>query len=263
MPVTLVSQNLTSSQAVNVTYQISAPSGSNWAATDAGNYSVALAANSVKDTAGSALQGGSFGTIQLTVSAPPVVNGLTVQPVTTLPAAVVGGSKIKGGIKVTLTNTTGANIDGLVSVNAYVSLSDNTLNGAIPLGTLTRHLKLKMGKSKIFIIKGKNLNYPTASADYFLLTSADVNGVADSAIGHSSAAVTVAQPFVDLATSNVTPINATIASGKSSVVVLTVTNNGNTSAADGAAITISLTANGVNTQIGAGREGHQAATRQE
>jgi hypothetical protein len=155
---------------------------------------------------------------------------LTVQIVSKLPTAVVGGAKGKLSAKVA--NASGASpVTGPVSISLYAS-SDQSFSGDDTLLTnVSKKLKLKGGKSKKVNFK---FNYPTSLPDgnYSLLAVVDSsNSISESNennnTGVSPTPVTIAAPFIDLSGAFTSSIPSALTVGAKQTVTLALQNAGN------------------------------------
>ena len=155
---------------------------------------------------------------------------LTVQIVSKLPAAVVGGAKGKVSVKVL--NASGASpVTGPVGISLFAS-ADQSFSGDDTMVTnVSKKLKLKGGKSKKINIK---FNYPTSLPDgnYSLLAVVDPgNSISESNEGNntgvSPAPVTIAAPFIDLSGTFASSIPSALTVGAKQTVTLALQNGGN------------------------------------
>ncbi|MDB5293506.1 MAG: Integrins alpha chain, partial [Phycisphaerales bacterium] len=255
---TLLNTNLGNAASIQATYQISFPS--NLTTANNGVYSVSINANSVKDANGNAVPAGSIGSFTLAVSAtqPPPIPPTSGNPPPTAPsgdltlgaptgkltAAVVGGSKFKSTVSIPVTNTSGKLLSGNVTVTLFASTSTLVDSSSIVLASATKK-KVKLKNGKGFVLKVKNFTFPSIPGTYFLVAAATVNGAADSN-NSSTAAITVAAPFVDINNLGVKKIPATLVAGKTATVSFTLRDDGNIAAKGTATavVTISGPANG-------------------
>lgn len=161
---------------------------------------------------------------------PAVDAGLTViYTKTTLPTAVLSGSKIKGAVTLQLTNSTTINDTGVNTFAIYASL-DNVIDTTIDpvLGTLSRKVNIKAGKSLNVTIPVKNIPAPTTGDYNVLISATDASGVTSTTeITPSpsldvSPATIVLNPVIGAATPTA------LTAGKTITFKATVTNSGNT-----------------------------------
>jgi hypothetical protein len=148
----------------------------------------------------------------------------------TLPAAVVGGAKVKGAkLAVTVTNSGTTDLTAPVTVSLFAS-TDATVDGSdTPVGTpVTKVLKLKPGATKPVKLKLTEVpNVP--DGDYFLLAQTTANG-ATGGTAATGTTVNIAAPFVDLTGAFGTPLPATLVPGKKASIPLSILNLGNVAA---------------------------------
>ncbi|HEX8913905.1 MAG TPA: hypothetical protein VF796_16265 [Humisphaera sp.] len=161
-----------------------------------------------------------------------------------LPAAVVGGQKAKASASVVVTNGGTGLLNGKVTVTLYASTDAAVDAGDAQLLTVTKKLKLKAGKAKTLKLKIKS--FPAvADGAYFVVASvAGADGVTDANTANNVVAsanqVTIAAPFVDLATAaGIAP--APVRAGKSTTLLLDVANAGNVTASGTATAQVTLT----------------------
>ncbi len=145
--------------------------------------------------------------------------------VSALPASVVGGAK--GKITVLVRNHGGQKLNGPVTIDLFAS-SDGTIGqDDTAIVSLTKSLKIKAGKSKKVKMK---FSFPTGMADgaYQILArvaSATEGNTGDNVIS-ASAPVTIARPFVDLA-SNFAKTPTSLKAGKKAKASVALQNLGN------------------------------------
>jgi hypothetical protein len=234
---TWVQANLSNGPSVTATYTIPAPSGA-LSAADNGAYTVTATSNAsqaVLDANGNALAGGNIGSFSVfippsTTSGPNLVAGpLTVK----LPTSVVAGSH---GVpsKVVVTNSGTTTATGSMVVKLYASLSPTAVLGnAIPLGTVTKSIKLGVGKK--ITINFPAFKWPAGvNGQYFLVAVVNPGNTiietnyADN-LAASAQSVKVAPPFFD-------PQNVwdgkfgMVKVGKKLSLVIQLKNNGNATA---------------------------------
>ncbi len=224
---------LGSGKSAIATYRINAPGGAIDAA-DNGTYQVAVGANAIKDAAGNVLAAGSIGSFTIT-AADPNSPDLVATISGKIPDSVIGGKS--GKVKVAVKNQ-GINIAQQAGVKTSVYLSDNdTLDaGDREVGSVTKNLKLKTGKSKSYSIKFK---FPSdvGNGGYFLIAKADSgnavqevreNNNASGALGGKSGnPIDLKQPFIDLTPINVARPVGTLTANGGAVAVVTLKNQGN------------------------------------
>jgi len=166
-----------------------------------------------------------------TVSAP-VANTPTLVPAiarSTLPAAVVGGSRVHGVVAIDVTNQSASAIKGPVTLDIYAS-SDGAIDGSATLvAALTRTLRLKAGKTAVVSVPVKALPSTLADGTYTLLARVvDASSrTTDSAAGPT---IQVAAPFIALSETfaRLTLPPTVIAGAKTrAVAALRITNSGN------------------------------------
>jgi hypothetical protein len=162
----------------------------------------------------------------------------------TVPAHVVGGSKVHGNATITLTNVTPATITGAVTINLFASPDANVADGVMVTAIPHKHLKVKSQQTVKLKVSIKALPATLADGSYILLAQAiDPNGNASSA--RMGPSVSVAAPFVQLAASGVSAVKpAAIAAGKKGTVSLVITNNGNVPTTGKAMVNVALSTDG-------------------
>jgi hypothetical protein len=238
IPAELVSSTGSGTSA-KVTYRIQAPGGDVDDA-DAGQYTVNVQANQVQDANGNPVAAGALAPVTVTPAA--ATGPDLVATIPTAPPSAVGGSK--GSVKVVVTNQGDQPVPKKSTMNLQLFLSaDGTVDaGDTLLVQQTKKFSAKPGKGKKF-----NLKYvydaPAGGPNYQLLAVADAaNTIAESRENNNvgSAAVVVAPPFIDFATT-VNTIKGTAVSGKKFTVPVTITNNGNVPSKGTATFTILAT----------------------
>jgi CARDB len=238
LPVELVTSTGSGTQA-KVVYRIQAPGGTVDDA-DAGQYTVNIQANQVQDANGNSVAAGALSPVTVT---PAAASGPDLVPsIPTAPPAAVGGSK--GQVKVVVTNQGDQPVPKKSSMNLQLWLSsDGTIDANDTLLVQqTKKFSAKPGKGKKYTLK-YTYNAPAGGPNYQLLAFADAGStIAESRENNNvaSAAVVVAPPFIDFATT-VNTIKATAVSGKKFTVPVTITNNGNVPSKGTATFTILAT----------------------
>jgi hypothetical protein len=209
---------------VTATYAVSAPSGS-YSVTNNGTYDVTLQNNQVEDVNGVfAVTTSSSFVVQVagTFSLVPSLAGVK------LPAAVATGTPLKLTVPVLVTNMgTVASIDAS-SVTLYLSTTQG-LTGATDIAGVVAGLHLRVNKAKTVKIKLPSLPTSLAAGSYYLVARVtDVND--NTQIAASSTPISVSPAFIDLSGA-IAPVPAVLKPGKKTAVTVTVTNNGNVTAA--------------------------------
>ena len=221
----------TNAASVSVVYEVDPPGGA-WDAADDGSYTIALAANAVRDTSanGVAAASGSFlVNTSGTGTGPDLVAAIAPKPL--IPTAVVGGSK--GRLKLIVTNQGDAPVVApkTAPVSILLQAVPTTPGTPTDIVTVTRPLKLKPGKSRPVPIK---FLYPAGVPDgtYNLVatvdtTSAVAEGNETNNTATTAAPVTIAAPFVDLTAAVGAPARGALAIGRRASVPVILTNGGN------------------------------------
>ncbi|HEX8916722.1 MAG TPA: CARDB domain-containing protein, partial [Humisphaera sp.] len=204
-----------------------------------GTYTITVPSQAIRDAAGNqatTIAGGSF-----TLAAPgsggtgggvvgdPNGPDLVVTTIGKISASAIG-TVTKGKVKFKVSNAGPGLMSVPASYTVYLS-ADATQDAAdVPLATVTKTLKLKVGKAKSLSAKWV---YPGGIGDgnYFVIVKADTaNNVAESNETNNSLAsattVLVQAPFVDLQPTTISKPSNTVAGGISTVTVV-VKNNGN------------------------------------
>ena len=243
---TLVSMNLGNAQSVTATYQINAPSGSLSQADD-GVYTLFATPNSalaVKNANGIPLPGGTIGTFDLQVPISGNGPNLTAGPIQAkLPAAVVGGTRARGGARLTVTNTGNATAAGTIVINLYASPIRGGIPGNAPLlASVSKKINLKPGKR--VVISFPKFNWPSGvNGSFFLVANVNATDTIQETnfsdnVGSSATSTKIAPPFVDIANLWNASIPATLVAGKRVSLNVALKNNGNVPAKGTATITV-------------------------
>ena len=159
----------------------------------------------------------------------------------TVPAAVVAGAKVKGKVKVGLTNTAAAASKGVATVDLYAVPAGTTDPAAGTLvGTARRRVNLATGASATLAVAVRSL--PTTDGTYTLLARAtDVNGtVIDATTGPT---VTVA-PATILLTGTLAFSPTAVTAGDRVTFTLTLGNSGNVASTGKLTVAVGLSADG-------------------
>lgn len=242
----LVSMNLGNAQNVTATYQINAPSGSLSQADD-GVYTVFATPNTalaVKNANGIALPGGTIGTFDLQVPIPGNGPNLTAGAIQAkLPAAVVGGTRAKGGTRLTVTNTGNATASGTIVINLYASPIHGGIPGNAPLlASVSKKIKIKPGKR--VVISFPKFNWPSGvNGSYFLVANVNATDSIQETnfsdnISSSATSTRIAPPFVDIANLWNGSVPATLVPGKRVSLNVGLKENGNIPAKGTATINV-------------------------
>ena len=232
LPATLVSAGLVDAQSLQATYQVDGPASAGLAG---GTYTVSTtgSVSGVHDALNETPATAAIGTFRV---AP---NDLTPSaPAGKIPAAVVTGSAFKGPVKIVVSNTNADHtpLNEFVTVNLLASPTAGSTQGAATLTSITRKVKLKAGKSKTFTLH--NFTWPAGAGSYFLTSTVMAGGLEQAAVV-SSAAVVVAQAFIDVQNLAVTPATVKLISGKNATAFVMLQNNGNVVANATASATVS------------------------
>jgi hypothetical protein len=226
-----------SGTSANVTYRIPAPGGTLDPADD-GLYVLTVQGGQVLDANGNALATTVLPAVQVTVT-PPDGPDLVPSIPDALPS-VVGGSKGRARIVVTNAGNQPVPRRSRMTLTLYLS-ADGVLSPETDaqVYTTTKAFTAKPGKAKRFTAKFL-YNAPTGGPNYQLLAFADsTNTIAESRENNNvvGAPVTVAPPFVELATA-VGTVRPTAVSGRRFSLPVTLTNSGNVPAKGTGAFTI-------------------------
>jgi hypothetical protein len=209
---------------ITATYTIAAPSG-NFSSNDNGTYNVAVQANQVEDVNAVFAEPA---TASFVVQVPGTF-GLTPSLASLkLPASLASGTPIRLTVPVTITNRGTIPSGGSTAVTLYLSTS-GTPTGATEVASITTVLRIKVNRAKTVKVKLAGLPASLAAGSYFVVAQVtDVGG--NAAVAASSSTVSVAPAFVDLSGA-LAPVPAVLKPGKKISATVTVTNNGNITAA--------------------------------
>jgi hypothetical protein len=179
--------------------------------------------------------GGGGGTVVGTGLTPTIISD-------TVPIAVVGGAKLHGQLKTTLTNSTGADEKGF-TVQVFAStdaILDTSVDTAVG-NPIVKPTTVKNGKSAPLSIPITALPGSLPDGAYFLIVQTTDSAGNTSTVA-SSTAVTIAAPFVSLAevVTSTLPAAVVTQTKPKGNVVLTITNNGNVPSKGLAAINITV-----------------------
>jgi hypothetical protein len=202
-----------------------------YAAADTDTVSVTVA-----DAAGDTSNTGTF-----TATVAPAPTGLA--PTVTkssLPPAVVAGLPTKGSVTVSLGNTTPGTLNGTTRLALYATTTGTVAGGTL-IGSVSKRLKLKAGKSTTASVPVKPASLPAGT--YTLLAEAtDAPGTA--IVSPTGPSLTVAAPVVTLTHTVGTVAPASLPPGRSIAFTLTLTNTGNIASAGLSTITVGLSTDG-------------------
>jgi hypothetical protein len=167
-----------------------------------------------------------------------------------LPASIVGGTKVHGSFSLSITNTGTTLSNGLDQIGIYASTTGSIDSSSTLIASLTnKKLKLKAGQTTKLSVPLKNLSLPAGSYTLLAQTTDYNKLVTPSTTGPS---LVVAAPFVSVS-AVVGPVKpVTVIAGKSVSVAVTLTNAGNINStgkmnvafglsSDGATLAIPLT----------------------
>ncbi len=102
----------------------------------------------------------------------PTPTGGSLTPViskNTLPVSVIAGEKTRGNISVTVQNTGATAVGGNTKVKIYATTAGTVDSSSIELGSVTKGVNLKAGRSKAFNFKIKQLPSSLTSGTYTLV----------------------------------------------------------------------------------------------
>jgi hypothetical protein len=188
----------------------------------------------------SSQQGGGGGGSTGTTDGP----DLTLSAVTGKFKTSVVGNSMSGPSKVTLTNSGNQTAKGTVQIALFVSPSQTDLTNATEVSHVNRNINLKAAKSVTLALSGFKYS-SSLSGQYYLVAQVQaVKGITESNTSNNlgaSSAITVAQPFVDLANGFTGSLPATFVPGKHTALVVPLTNKGNVAAHGVATVTITAT----------------------
>jgi len=170
---------------------------------------------------------------------------LTVAPgKSTLPSSLIGGTKVKGTVTATITNSGAATVKATDTVNLFATTTGAIDPGSTLIGSVKHGLSLKPGKTATVAVPA-NKGVALPAGTYTVLAQ-----VVDATLGTSAAAtgptLTVAAPFASL-TGTVTPLATT--PGKTLSFTLTITNGGNVNAAGKATLAVYLSLDGTTLSV--------------
>jgi hypothetical protein len=158
-----------------------------------------------------------------------------------VPASVISGGKINAKVPVRLANT-GGKLTGIFSVDLFLNTGVTLDGNQVLVAHESKKLSLGPGKHALFTFNLKSL--PAAPGAYHLLAEI-VDSAGETGVAASTQTVQVAAPFVALAASAKPLSPATIRTGKSGSIAVTVTNYGNEDAGGIIDLTISASSDGV------------------
>ncbi len=183
--------------------------------------------------------------------APADAVGLTVlYTKSTLPTAILTGTKVSGAVTLQLTNSAIANDTGVNTFTIYASTDAVVDAGDRILGTpVSKKLNLKAGKMTKITVPVKGVAAPIAGTYDILVSATDASGVVSTVEAPS---LTVAPSFVSLSGVIGAATPTALTAGKTISFKVTLTNAGNTDgtgnltaaiglSTDGATVPISLT----------------------
>jgi hypothetical protein len=171
----------------------------------------------IVQTLDSANNSASAATIAPVVVAAPFVS-LSETVTTTLPPALVSGSKAKGTVTLVITNNGNVASKGPTAIDITASTISGVLGTSI--ATSSRNLSIPPGKSSKVTVPIKNTP-ALAAGDYFLVAQVTDPFAGGISLASSSGTTTIAAPFIALA-GTLGPVTK-LKSGDT----LTITNNGN------------------------------------
>jgi subtilase family serine protease len=155
----------------------------------------------------------------------PVTPGLTPEIVGTLPAALVAGQKSKATVTVDVTNEQVTPLNGPATIQLFASSGATMSSEDTLIGTLSKTLKLKPGKSQALKFSLAKIPATLPAGNYFMVAKAtDSAGVTHTA--SSTTTVAIAQPFVDLVAAAASVLTKAMPGKKATASVL-ATNGGN------------------------------------
>jgi uncharacterized repeat protein (TIGR03803 family) len=175
----------------------------------------------------------------ITIAAPsPIVPTLGA---VSFPHAVVAGAKLKARVPVLITNS-GSNFKGRVTVKIYADTGTSLDGNQVLVTTLTKNLSLKSGKAKAVNFSITSLPPMLADGTYHLLAEV-IDPSNQTNVTATTQTIQVAAALIMPAVTVGAVIPASIASGKSGSVLVTIANDGNV-AASGIDITLSPSTDG-------------------
>ena len=165
-------------------------------------------------------------------SAPLTVNVTTLTPVvakSTIPAALVTGTAVRGVSIVGVTNNTAATEKGIITVSVYASTSGAIDQTAVLLGSIKRSVNIVSGKSVSIAVLTKTSASALAAGSYTLLTqTTDTDSITSNAATGPTLVVSAANISLVETFSKLTLPTAVVAGSKTSAVALIkITNHGN------------------------------------
>ena len=174
-------------------------------------------------------------------------SGLTpVVSTGSLPSVVVAGTKPRGKVTVTLTNTTAAAIKGPAKISIGASAAG--VNGT-ELGVVTRRVNLPAGGRLTVTLPVRDL--PAVAGSYTVLaTATDPSGtVITSATDASGPGLTVTAATVALSVSSVVASPSAVADGRAATIAVTLSNGGTVDSTGRLTISVGLSVDGGTTVI--------------
>ncbi len=162
----------------------------------------------------------------------------------TLPANFVVGSSVRGSLTVDVTNVTGSTVAGTAKLSVFAAPDGVVDASAIALiSNRTEHVRLKAGKTQAVKLPIKSLPPGIAAGTYTLLAEV-IDPAATPDIATSGPTFTSGTPAINLSLSLGRVAPASIRSGGSGAVILTITNSGNIESTGLMAINLGISSNG-------------------
>jgi hypothetical protein len=162
-----------------------------------------------------------------TVTTPPSFETTIAR--SSLPTALVAGSRATGAVTLDLANATAGSVKGKVTIQLFASVDGSIDGSAIMLASSVRAINLKTGRSMVEAVPVRIAAATLPAAGYTLIARV-IDPSGNNNDSTSGPALTVAAPFVALSeTLARTTIPATAVAGTRSraFAVLQITNNGN------------------------------------
>jgi hypothetical protein len=163
-----------------------------------------------------------------------LADGLT----STLPPALLSGSRLKGKAALHVTNRSAATVAGAAVVTVYLSADDLVDAADAQLAVLRTTLRVPAGAGKNLNVKLGGVLPPVPDGTYKLLATLRRPDLGTDAVATGNT-VRVAAPMIDLRPTAATLAPARAARGRTVTVALTLENRGNVAARGGAAVTLS------------------------
>ncbi|HZK80913.1 MAG TPA: hypothetical protein VFC46_07595, partial [Humisphaera sp.] len=164
-----------------------------------------------------------------------------------LPAVDVAGDQLKAKAPVIIANN-GSELSGVYTINIFAN-TENSLDGnEVLVTTIDKSLTLKTGKQTTVTPRLSSLPSDLSAGNYYIIAEV-IEPTGQISVVASSQAVAVQAPFLGLTISAAPVRPATLASGKSGAITVTVANNGNIAASGPLSLTLSQSSDGTTPRV--------------